>query len=77
MSHPVDDELVVPLRDGKQAAPERELVTRGGGNLTYLDAAALVAAAFAAMATAHAHAAATNTPLDEALDSSMRAISRA
>lgn len=53
-----------------------ELVARNADSLSALEAAALVSAAFAAMSTAHAHAAATTTPLDQALDATMYAISK-
>jgi AcrR family transcriptional regulator len=51
-----------------------ELVVRGGGSLSTLDASALVAAAFAAISTAHAHAANTTTSFSDALDATMHAI---
>lgn len=50
------------------------LVDRSGTTIDRFDALALVAAAFAAMSTAHAYAADTGRGMDDALDQAMRAI---
>jgi AcrR family transcriptional regulator len=50
------------------------LVDRSGRTIDRFEALALVAAAFAAMSTAHAYAADTGRGMDDALDQAMRAI---
>jgi len=50
------------------------LLTRTGTSLGKLEAEALVAAAFAALSAANAHAATTSTPFNKAVDEAMNAI---
>lgn len=61
-----------------QRAQERIVAVieeRASGEIGELEAGAVVAAAFAALSTAHLHAARTGTPLSDALDAAMKAVS--
>jgi AcrR family transcriptional regulator len=72
------DVLRAGYLDRMQRAQQRivsVVIERSGGRIDELQAGAAVGAAFSALSTAHAYAARSSTPLAEAVDAAMAAVS--